>query len=207
MDTFKIFIKKTREKLNLTQQGFAEKVGVTKGTVYIWEQGNNMPNISDIELLKELSKISNTSVSEIRRTMVAQADLNDCDNCENSYKNFMIDDEKIMGLAQDIAKNTLEKLIIYSLIDCVACDESRPETNKRLGAVMEILEGCDAKKIRMMMDRIPSSYPFKKYWNATAERLGENDLNKVLLDCYISLYEYSETHNRSKTISELIKCS
>lgn len=87
MDTFKNFIKKTREKLNLTQQGFAEKIGVTKGTVYIWEQGNNMPNISDIELLKELSKISNTSVPEIRRTMVAQANLNDDNDYENVCKN------------------------------------------------------------------------------------------------------------------------
>lgn len=112
-----------------------------------------------------------------------------------------------MGLTQDMAKNTLEKLIICSLISYVFYDINRPETNKKLVAVMEILEGCDTKKIRIMMDRIPSSYPFKKYWNATVERLDENDLNKVLLDCYISLHEYSETHDVNKAISELVKYS
>lgn len=105
MDTFKSFIKKTREKLNLTQQGFAEKVGVTKGTVYIWEQGNNMPNISDIELLKELSKVSNTPIPEIRRKMVAQANLNDDnDDCEDICKS-----RKYTFLPEDIIDFSLSK--------------------------------------------------------------------------------------------------
>lgn len=114
-------------------------------------------------------------------------------------------DKKIMCLAQDIAKNTLEKLIIFSLISYIFYDDYRLETGKKLRVVMGILEGCDAKKIRMMMDKVPPSYLLKKYWNATAGRLDENELNKVLLDCYISLYEYSETHDIDKTISETIK--
>lgn len=105
MDTFKSFIKKTREKLNLTQQGFAEKIGVTKGTVYIWEQGNNMPNISDIELLKELSKVSNISIPEIRGKMVAQANLNDDnDDCEDICKN-----RKYTFLPEDIIDFSLNE--------------------------------------------------------------------------------------------------
>lgn len=116
-------------------------------------------------------------------------------------------DKKIMCLAQDIAKNTLEKLIIFSLISYIFYDDYRLETGKKLRAVMGILEGCDAKKIRMMMDKVPPSYLPKKYWNATAGRLSENELNKVLLDCYISLYEYSETHDVNKAISELVKYS
>ncbi len=49
-----IFIKKLRKKNNLTQQQFAEKLGVTYQAVSKWENGKNIP---DIAILKQISEI------------------------------------------------------------------------------------------------------------------------------------------------------
>ena len=115
-------------------------------------------------------------------------------------------DKKIMNLAQEITNNTLEKIVLYSLISYVFFDINRSDNSKSLYAVMEILNR-DAKKIRMMIAELPYNSPSKEYWGAINGKLSENDLNKVLLNCFLSLYEYSETHNIKRTISSIINNS
>lgn len=56
------FIKKIRTDNNLTQNDFANKLGVTYQAVSKWENGKAIP---DIALLKEISKEFNVSIDEL----------------------------------------------------------------------------------------------------------------------------------------------
>lgn len=56
------FIKQLRKEQGITQEQFAEKLGVSGRTVSRWETGSNMP---DISLLVEIAEILNASIPEI----------------------------------------------------------------------------------------------------------------------------------------------
>lgn len=56
------FIKDIRQKNNLTQKDFADKLGVTYQAVSKWENGKNIP---DISIIKEISRIFNVDIEEI----------------------------------------------------------------------------------------------------------------------------------------------
>jgi len=64
MDNDKIgkFISDLRKNNNLTQQAFADKLGVTYQAVSKWENGKSIP---DIIILKEISKQFNVSIDEL----------------------------------------------------------------------------------------------------------------------------------------------
>lgn len=64
MDNDKIgkFISDLRKKNKLTQQSFADKLGVTYQAVSKWENGKSIP---DIIILKEISKQFNVSIDEL----------------------------------------------------------------------------------------------------------------------------------------------
>ena len=64
MDQEKIgnLLKKIRKENNLTQEKFAEKLGVTPQAVSKWELGKNIP---DISVLKEIKKIYNIDLDSI----------------------------------------------------------------------------------------------------------------------------------------------
>ena len=64
MDQIKIgaFLKELRKEQNLTQEQFAEQLGVSSRTVSRWETGNNMP---DISLLTEIAEFYDVSIPEL----------------------------------------------------------------------------------------------------------------------------------------------
>ena len=64
MDQIKIgaFLKELRKEKNLTQEQFAEQLGVSSRTVSRWETGNNMP---DISLLTEIAEFYDVSIPEL----------------------------------------------------------------------------------------------------------------------------------------------
>ena len=64
MDTIKIgkFIAEKRKEKKLTQEGLAEKLGVTSKTISRWENGNYMP---DISLLKPLSEELDVTLNDL----------------------------------------------------------------------------------------------------------------------------------------------
>ncbi len=64
MDTIKIgkFIAEKRKEKKLTQEGLAEKLGVTSKTISRWENGNYMP---DISLLKPLSEELGVTLNDL----------------------------------------------------------------------------------------------------------------------------------------------
>ena len=47
-------IKKIRERLNLTQVEFAERLGVCQGTISLWERGERHPTGSAVRLMQLL---------------------------------------------------------------------------------------------------------------------------------------------------------
>ena len=56
------FLKELRKEQNLTQEQFAEQLGVSGRSVSRWETGINMP---DISLLVEIAEFYDVSISEI----------------------------------------------------------------------------------------------------------------------------------------------
>ena len=64
MDQIKIgkFINDCRKEKGLTQEGLAEKLGVTSKSISRWENGNTMP---DYSLLKDLCNELDTNVNEL----------------------------------------------------------------------------------------------------------------------------------------------
>lgn len=56
------FLKGLRKEQNLTQEQFAEQLGVSGRSVSRWETGINMP---DISLLVEIAEFYDVSISEI----------------------------------------------------------------------------------------------------------------------------------------------
>ena len=64
MDQTKIggFLKELRKEKNLTQEQFAEHLGVSGRTVSRWETGSNMP---DISLLVEIAEFFDVSIPEL----------------------------------------------------------------------------------------------------------------------------------------------
>ena len=64
MDQIKIgaFLKELRKEKNLTQEQFAEQLGVSSRTVSRWETGTNMP---DISLITEIADFYDVDVREL----------------------------------------------------------------------------------------------------------------------------------------------
>ena len=56
------FLKELRKEKNLTQEQFAEKLGISNRTVSRWETGSNMP---DISLLTEIAEFYDVSIPEL----------------------------------------------------------------------------------------------------------------------------------------------
>ena len=49
-------VRQLREKLGISRDAFARKVGVTYKTVYLWEKGKTKPSTLALEKLEELEK-------------------------------------------------------------------------------------------------------------------------------------------------------
>ena len=89
MDQIKLgaFLKTLRKEKNLTQEQFAEQLGVSGRTVSRWETGTNMP---DISLLVEIAEFYNISVTEL------------------------IDGERKSGEMNEEVKNAADKMADYA---------------------------------------------------------------------------------------------
>jgi len=62
-------IKELREKLDLTQEQFAQKVGVTFSTVNNWEKGNRTPHPFLFQKLLEMAEEAGLkNIENIKRT-------------------------------------------------------------------------------------------------------------------------------------------
>lgn len=96
------FIAQKRKERNLTQEQFAEKLGVSNKTISKWETGKCMPDYSVIELLcKELG----ITISELM------------DGEEQEEKSLrMYDEEQIMDLLERTQKLEKQKGLLTSLI-------------------------------------------------------------------------------------------
>lgn len=60
---FCIALKKIREQIGLSQQSFADQLGVSFSTVNRWEQGRHVPNKITIKAIEALCKEHNIQFS------------------------------------------------------------------------------------------------------------------------------------------------
>lgn len=52
-----ISIRSCRANANMTQQEFADAIGVSKATVINWEQGKTFPRLTDVKKISEISSV------------------------------------------------------------------------------------------------------------------------------------------------------
>lgn len=97
---FHLKIKFLREKNGYTQQELADKLGITKGSVSIWEQGKAKPTFYKLQQLEELFKYSFTEKHIVN-------------DPENDYKN----DSNIIDRLEQIRKEN--RLIMSTYMDMV----------------------------------------------------------------------------------------
>ena len=50
-------IRSCRANANMTQQEFADAIGVSKATVINWEQGKTFPRLTDVKKISEISSV------------------------------------------------------------------------------------------------------------------------------------------------------
>lgn len=100
---FSTSIKTLREKLNLSQKDFANRLGVNTGTIAEWESGECEPTLNQLAKISEEFKVSlDDLVSDNINTVITVSDSNKSDEPKNDT---VIDETK----EKDINKNTSEK--------------------------------------------------------------------------------------------------
>lgn len=99
------FIAKKRKQNNLTQQEFAEKLGVTDKTVSRWENGHYLP---DISLFNEICIILDIEITELLKGEQISKDINK----EEVDKTIM----EIVDISSNKIKKNKKKIIIICSI-------------------------------------------------------------------------------------------
>lgn len=98
------FIKQLRKEQGITQEQFAEKLGVSGRTVSRWETGSNMP---DISLLVEIAEILDASIPEI---------INGERKNEDMEKEVREVAEKLSDYADEEKKHLLKRVEIICIV-------------------------------------------------------------------------------------------
>ena len=142
-------IRKYRRDMNITQEQFAEKIGVSFQAVSRWENGVTYP---DMELLPGIAKHFNISIDQLlgypddKREDIAKQTINalKAATCEEP-----LDKEKIISLIRDVRNNYLGTDAFFFFwfvkLDTYCLPEILPEV--RLTAEM-VLEGNNPQYIK-----------------------------------------------------------
>ena len=96
------YIAKKRREMNLTQEQFAEKLGVSNKTISKWENGKCMP---DYSIIQELCETLSISLPEL---------MDGEDEAEDSVRVY--DDEQILDLIRRTQELERHKGILYGII-------------------------------------------------------------------------------------------
>ena len=134
-------IRKHRRDMNLTQEQFAEKIGVSFQAVSRWENGVTYP---DMELLPAISKFFDISVdqllgySEDQREDKAKETVNEL---RAETRKEQPDKEKMISLIRDIRNNYLDTNAFYFFwfvkLDTYCQPEILPEVRLTVEKVLE----------------------------------------------------------------------
>ena len=111
-----IFLKELRKEKGITQEQFAEVLGISGRTISRWETGSNMP---DISLLVEIADFFDVSIPEIINGERKSEKMNEevrevaetLSDYANAEKGKMIKDIRIHSLIGTVAT------IIYCILD------------------------------------------------------------------------------------------
>ena len=118
MATFALRIKELRKREGLSQPQLAEKIGVTKGTISLWERGPRRP---DFPAMEKIADFFNVSVSYL----IGESDDNspavEGDNnpggitdSEAARQSIEEDDESLTSLARMLSQLSLESRSIVA---------------------------------------------------------------------------------------------
>lgn len=110
MDQKKIgnFLKELRKEKDITQEQFAEHLGISGRTISRWETGSNMP---DISLLVEIAEFFNVSIPEI---------INGERKSENMNKEVKEVAETLSEYATAEKEKMITEIRIYSIMGTIA---------------------------------------------------------------------------------------
>ena len=110
MDQIKIgrFLKELRNEKGITQEQFAEQLGVSNRTVSRWETGSNMP---DISLLVEIAEYMDVSIPEI---------INGERKSENMNSEVKEVATAVADYAEEEKTTLLKKVRCFSMIGLIA---------------------------------------------------------------------------------------
>ena len=121
MDQIKIgsFLKELRKEKNLTQEQFAEQLGISNRTVSRWETGNNMP---DISLLTEIAEFYDVSIPELINGERKSEEMNeDVKEVAEKMADYAVTEKA--NMIKDIRNQSLGgvcALVVLFILDIVA---------------------------------------------------------------------------------------
>ena len=117
MDQKKIgnFLRELRREQGITQEQFAEKLGVSARTVSRWETGNNMP---DISLLSEIADFYDVGIPEIiageRKSDEMNEEVKEVADAMSDYAGA--EKEKLVKSIRNLSIIGLIALIVYLVL-------------------------------------------------------------------------------------------
>ncbi len=144
-------IRKYRRESNLTQQQFAEKLGVTYQSVSRWENGETYP---DIELIPSIAEFFNTTIDNLMGIPEIEKDKQahkvvDALRRECMKPSAEINTAEVVSLLQDIRRNYL---------NCPGSMEMWVQGNTGCFSIPEILP-----EIRLTAEAFLALYPMNQH--------------------------------------------
>ena len=142
-------IKKYRKKMDLTQEGLADALGVTVGAVSKWENGNNVP---DVMTMMELADFFSISMDELLGFSLSSKKIDDmCNEIDILARHHQFDEAGIgenifTGVKYNYCRK--EKIKAYDTTGTKAIDSIGKMIEKKL----EDTSGKNKEKIQRVLD-------------------------------------------------------
>lgn len=170
-------IREYRRKMNLTQQQFAEKLGVTYQSVSRWEIGETYP---DMELLPAIAEIFSVTVDQLMGVpeMEKERQAIQCyDDLRRECLKETVDTERVTSLLREIRRNHLNSTEAW-----------RPwcEGNDRAFRLPEVLP-----EVRLTAEAYLEIHPRSPHVLQTMAAIEDEDRLEAFLNQYTNPYDIS----------------
>lgn len=129
---FKTYIRNLRNKIGISQEESAKRMGVSISSIQNWERGDNKPDMNSIS---SIAKVYNVKPSEIIIVLAKEFDGED---------NTMVEHNN-----EDEYKSVLSKSIDYSLIERLQFTEDEQD----LFLILALSKECSSEPLPLMLDK------------------------------------------------------
>lgn len=115
-------IRNLRKNMHLSQEEFANIVGVSTKTVCYWENGKNQPTVNNLNTICDILKLDKGYFYNQQNDIMVKRNINTnspvrCDQCQNAYEIKYLEHEKLKDVIQH--KNITSIFLDKELIDDV----------------------------------------------------------------------------------------